>query len=50
MIRANDQRRARLDAIRVVLSAIPYDGKDEDAVGKPDPKIVGSGPEFFNAD
>jgi polyphosphate kinase len=50
VIRANDQRRARLEAIRVVLSAIPYDGKDEDAVGKPDPKIVGSGPEFFNAD
>jgi polyphosphate kinase 2 len=50
VIRANDQRRARLEAIRVVLSAIPYDGKDEDSVGKPDPKIVGSGPEFFAAD
>jgi polyphosphate kinase len=50
VIKANDQRRARLEAIRVVLSAIPYDGKDEDAVGKPDPLIVGSGPEFFAAD
>ena len=29
VIRANDQRRARLEAIRVVLSADSYDGKDE---------------------
>jgi len=43
-------RRARLEAIRVVLSAIPYDGKDAAAVGKIDPLIVGSGPEFFDAD
>ena len=50
VIRANDQRRARLEAIRMVLSAIAYDGKDEDAVGEPDPLIVGSGPEFFAAD
>jgi hypothetical protein len=27
-----------------------YEGKDEAAVGKIDPLIVGSGPEFFNAD
>ena len=27
-----------------------YDGKDEGAVGTPDPLIVGSGPEFFAAD
>jgi polyphosphate kinase 2 len=50
VICANDQRRARLEAIRVVLSAMSYDGKDEAVVGKPDPLIVGSGPEFFNAD
>ncbi len=50
VIRANDQRRARLEAIRVVLSAMNYDGKDASVVGKPDPLIVGSGPEFFNAD
>jgi polyphosphate kinase 2 len=50
VIRANDQRRARLEAIRVVLAGMSYDGKDEAVVGKPDPLIVGSGPEFFNAD
>ena len=47
MIKANDKRRTRLAAIRVVLSSIDYDGKDEKVVGKPDPKIVGSGPQFF---
>ncbi len=47
VIRANDQRRARLEAIRVVLSAIDYEGKDAKAVGTIDSKIAGSGPEFF---
>jgi polyphosphate kinase 2 len=49
VIRANDQRRARLEAIRFVLSQMNYEGKDARAVGKPDPLIVGSGPGFFDA-
>jgi len=47
VIRANDKRRTRLEAIRTILSALDYDGKDKKAVGKVDAKIVGSGPEFF---
>ncbi|MGQ0455627.1 MAG: polyphosphate kinase 2 [Hyphomicrobium sp.] len=47
VVRANDQRRARLETIRSVLLAIPYEGRDLDAVGKIDPQIVGAGPEFF---
>lgn len=47
VILANDQRRARLEAIRAVLHAIDYGGKDKKAVGTPDPKIVGDGPKFF---
>lgn len=47
VIRANDQRRARLESIRVVLSAIDYDSKDAEAIGQIDAKIVGDGPEFF---
>ncbi len=47
VIRANDQRRARLEAIRVVLSAIDYESKDAKAIGQVDAKIVGSGPGFF---
>ena len=47
VIRANDQRRARLAAIRVVLAACSYDGKDAKLVGAPDPAIVGSNDGFF---
>jgi polyphosphate kinase 2 len=47
VIRANDQRRARLEAIRVVLSAIDYEGKDRGVVGTIDAALVGAGPEFF---
>ena len=46
VILANDQRRARLEAIRAVLHAIDYKDKDAKAVGKPDANIVGAGPKF----
>jgi polyphosphate kinase len=48
VVRANDQRRARLECIRVVLSAIDYEGKDAKAVGQVDSSIVGAGPDYFN--
>ncbi len=48
VILANDQRRARLDAIRLVLGALDYDGKDAKAIGTTDPRITGAGPEFFS--
>jgi polyphosphate kinase 2 len=48
VILANDQRRARLEAMRLVLASIDYEGKDSRVVGKTDVRIVGSGPEFFN--
>jgi polyphosphate kinase len=47
VICANDKRRTRLEAIRAVLFAMKYEGKDKKAVGKPDEQIVGSGPKFF---
>lgn len=47
VIRANDKRRTRLEALRVMLSALDYDGKDKKVVGKPDARIVGAGPEYF---
>jgi len=40
VIRGNDKLRARLNAIRHVLLAIPYDGKDEAAIGELDRKVV----------
>ncbi len=44
VIHANDQRRARLEAIRAVLIAMDYEGKDEKAIGALDPKITSVGP------
>ncbi len=50
VVRANDQRRARLETMRCVLSAMDYADKDDDAIGEIDTKIAGSGPEFFETD
>ncbi|WP_018857632.1 polyphosphate kinase 2 [Rhizobium sp. 42MFCr.1] len=47
VIRANDKRRARLNLIRHMLKTMDYDGKDKDAIGKLDDKIIGSGPHFL---
>ncbi len=47
VIRSNDKLRARLEAIRHVLLAFDYEGKDAEAVGQPDPKVIGSGHDFF---
>jgi polyphosphate kinase len=49
VVRANDQRRARLETIRWVLYHSNYSGKDDDAIGEPDAKIIGTGPEYFEA-
>ena len=48
VILANDQRRARLEAIRVVLQSVDYTGKDRKLVARADEAIVGSGPDFFH--
>lgn len=41
IVRSNDKRRARLNVIRHLLNALDYDGKDEDALGEIDPKVIG---------
>jgi polyphosphate kinase 2 len=40
-VKSNDKRRARLGALRNVLSQIPYTGRNDHVVGQPDPLIVG---------
>lgn len=40
IIRSNDKKRARINAMRFFLSQFEYDGKDDAVVGKPDPKLV----------
>jgi len=47
IVRANDKRRARLAVIQRILSSLPYDGRDLDAIGKEDKKIVGEGSSFL---
>lgn len=41
VVRSNDKKRARLEAMRYVLSRFSYPDKDEHIVGRPDPLIVG---------
>jgi polyphosphate kinase len=48
IVHANDQRRARLECMRVVLSVLDYEGKDKKVATAPDPNIVGQGPEFLS--
>jgi hypothetical protein len=47
VLRANDKRRARLNAIRHILERLDYDRKDKKAIGEFDEKIIGSGPKFL---
>jgi polyphosphate kinase 2 len=41
VIKSNDKKRARVNAMRYVLNKFDYDNKDHDIVGDPDPLIVG---------
>ena len=40
VVKTNDKKRARLEAMRVVLDRFAYDGKDVSVVGRPDPALV----------
>jgi len=39
-IKSNDKKRARLEAMRYFLSRFDYPGKDDEVVGRPDPRLV----------
>ena len=41
VVKSNDKKRARLEAMRHILEQFDYDGKDPEIVGKPDRKIIG---------
>ncbi|MGW6916272.1 polyphosphate kinase 2 [Kitasatospora sp. NPDC054939] len=49
VVKSNDKRRARLEAMRSLLWRIDYDRKDEAAVGVPDTLIVGSADTLLEA-
>lgn len=48
VLRANDKLRTRLNAIRHVLRAIPYEDKDEAAIGEIDGEIVLSAKDYLD--
>lgn len=41
VVKSDDKKRARLNAMRYVLHLLPYTNKNENAIGPVDPLIVG---------
>ena len=41
VVKSNDKKRARINAMRYLLAKFDYDEKDDEVVGEPDPLIVG---------
>ncbi|MCX5134401.1 polyphosphate kinase 2 [Streptomyces sp. NBC_00340] len=41
VVKSNDKRRARLESMRSLLARIEYTNKDTEAVGTPDPLVIG---------
>ena len=41
VVKSNDKKRARINAMRHLLAKSDYDDKDHEVVGEPDPSIVG---------
>jgi len=41
VVKSNDKKRARINAMRHLLAKFDYDDKDDDVVGEPDPLILG---------
>jgi polyphosphate kinase 2 len=50
VVKSNDKKRARIEAMRHVLNRLDYADKDTDVVGHPDPKIVGSAASVLSDD
>jgi polyphosphate kinase 2 (PPK2 family) len=49
VVRSNDKRRGRIAAMSWVLSTLDYPDKDPDAVGLPDPLVVGPPDQVYEA-
>jgi polyphosphate kinase 2 len=47
VIKSDDKKRARINAIRHMLHAIPYDNKDDKIACEPDALIVGSAADIY---
>jgi hypothetical protein len=49
VVKSNDKKRARVEAMRSVLARFDYTGKDQEVVGIPDPRIVGAAANLLEA-
>lgn len=49
VVKSNDKKRARVEAMRTVLGRFDYGDKDEEVVGVPDPRIVGAAANLLEA-
>ncbi|MDX6310572.1 MAG: polyphosphate kinase [Streptomyces sp.] len=49
VVKSNDKKRARVEAMRSVLARFPYPDKDDEVVGVPDPKIIGAAATLLEA-
>ena len=47
VIKSNDKKRARLNALRYVLHKMPYTGKDVEQIGPLDPLLVGRASDIY---
>ncbi len=47
VVKSNDKKRARIEAMRHVLNLFAYQDKDTSLVGAPDPKIIGPAAQVF---
>jgi polyphosphate kinase 2 len=50
VIKSNDKKRARLQAMRYLLTRFEYENKDHEVVGTPDPLLVGRASQLFEDD
>ncbi|MDO4241373.1 MAG: polyphosphate kinase 2 [Microbacteriaceae bacterium] len=48
VVKSNDKKRARIEAMRWVLNQFEYTGKDHKIVGTPDPKVIGSPRDIYD--
>jgi len=47
VVKSNDKKRARVEAMRHVLNLFEYEGKDDELVGTPDAHIIGPAAQIF---
>jgi polyphosphate kinase 2 (PPK2 family) len=50
VIKSNDKKRGRLEAMRYVLTQFDYTDRNSEAIGVPDPSIVGSAADVLEDD